>query len=198
MKEFKIVRGLFDNRKRSLIVSEDYIKFENSDLKSSLFTTINKDDLIGIRYGYDMIRGLEFYIGREYKIFLLQKNGQELKVSFKLFYGRKLQEKHQLHNDIVDAIWECFCTDWINDYYNKFENDIEFSIGKISVTKDGIEFDKKSISYEDLDLKLFKHYFMIQSKINPYNNKMLYYLKDSNSVILLSLLKYILKEKWTN
>ena len=195
MKEFTIIRSLLDNRKRKLFIDRSCIKFENSDLKSNLFTTFHKEEIAGLRYGFEMINGLEFYIGREYKIFILNKNGKELKINFKLFYGRKLQEKHQLYSDIVDEIWENFCEDLINNYFEKFQNKVEFSICEVTIQEYGISFKNTIIKYEDLEVRSFKHYYMIQSKADPYQNKMLYYLKDSNAVLLFSLLDRILNAK---
>ncbi|MBO6183394.1 MAG: hypothetical protein J6O88_01720, partial [Chryseobacterium sp.] len=53
--------------------------------------------------------------------------------------------------------------------------------------------DKKEISYSDLAIKKNTYYFIIHSKEDQYKNKMLYYLKDNNSVILVELLNIIIE-----
>lgn len=195
MQKFTIVRGLFDNRKRQLIIDKNFIKFENSDFKSHLFTTILKEDLVGFRYGFEMIKGLEFNIGREYKIFLKIKDNKELKINFKLFYARKLQEKHQLYNDIVNCIWNYYGVDLVENYLEKYQQNVSFSICGVEITSNQIRFGKKYIDFVDLEIKEFFHYFTIQSKKDAYNNKMLYFLKDENAVILFSVLKQIIKNE---
>ena len=82
MKEFTIVRGLFDTRKRSLIIDDNFIKFENKDQKNDLFTIIKKEDIAGIRYGIHFIDGYKFTIGREYQIFIRNKSDKELNIFF--------------------------------------------------------------------------------------------------------------------
>lgn len=195
MKEFTIVRGLFDTRKRSLIIDKNFIKFENKNLKNDLFTVINKEDITGIRYGIHFIRGLEFYIGREYLIFIRDKFGKELKINFKLFYRRKLSEKHQHYCDIVDELWDKFISDICYNYYLKFKDKEKFSISGIEIVEDSIRFDKKEVFYDDLELKQYHHHFMIFSREDNYKNKMLYYLKDKDAVILFSVLKTIIKHE---
>lgn len=194
MKEFTIVRGLFDTRKRSLIINEDFIRFENKDLKNDLFSVIDKKDIAGVRYGIHFIDGYRFTIGREYQIFIRHVSGRELKVFFKLFYRRKLSEKHQLYVDIVDSLWDYFLIDILNNYEKKLHNNELFSIAGIEIAGDRIKFNKSEILFEDLDLKKYYHYFIVFSKENPHNNKMLYYLKDQDAVIILNLLNNIIKK----
>lgn len=195
MKEFTIVRGLFDTRKRSLIIDENFIKFENKDHIDDLFTIINKEDIAGIRYGIHFIDGYKFTIGREYQIFIRDKSNKELKIFFKLFYRRKLDEKRKLYFDIINELWKKFINDIAVNYLEKFNHNEEFSIAGIKILKDRIQFDKKQILFEDLELKKYYHHFMIFSKQDNYKNKMLYYLKDKDAVILLGVLTNIIKNE---
>lgn len=195
MKEFTIVRGLFDTRKRQLIINENYLKFENKDFNQDLFTIIPKDEITGIRYGIHFIKGLEFYIGREYQIFIKTNSGKELKIFFKLFYRRRLNEKHQLFSDIIDELWNQYFNQILNYYIQQYNNSEEFILGGIVFKNTCIQFDKKEISYSDLAIKKYTHYFIIHSKEDQYKNKMLYYLKDNNSVILVELLNSIIENE---
>lgn len=191
MKEFTIVRGLFDNRKRQLILDENFIKFENKDRREDLFTTINKEDIVGIRYGIQFINGYSFYIGREYLIFIKTSSNQEIKISFKLFYGRKLQEKHQLFCDITDELWDIYLHDLSQNYLDKFNQGEHFELCGVQFFSDKIKFNNKDLFLKDLEIKKYKHHYVIYSNQDEYHNKMLYYLKDENAVILSNLLKSI-------
>ncbi|MEN4760537.1 hypothetical protein ABEG63_09410 [Chryseobacterium sp. C39-AII1] len=195
MKEFTIVRGLFDTRKRSLIIDENFIKFENKDHNNDLFTILNKEDIAGIRYGIHFIDGYKFTIGREYQFFIRDKSNKELKIFFKLFYRRKLDEKHQLYCDIIDELWDKIIGNICYDYYLKFKNNEKFNVSGIEIVEDRIRFDKKEILFNDLELKQYHHHFMIFSRNDNYKNKMLYYLKDKDAVILFSVLKTIIKDE---
>lgn len=195
MKEFTIIRGLFDTRKRQLTIDENFLKFENKDYNEDLFTIIPKDEIAGIRYGIHFIKGLEFYIGREYQIFIKTNSGKELKIFFKLFYRRRLNEKHQLFSDIVNELWNQYFNQILNYYIQQYNNSEEFILGGIVFNNTCIQFDKKEISYSDLAIKKYTHYFIIHSKEDQYKNKMLYYLKDNNSVILVELLNIIIENE---
>ncbi|MBW8522671.1 hypothetical protein K0U91_14270 [Chryseobacterium chendengshani] len=194
MKEFIIIRGLFDNRKRQLILNENFIKFENKDHKDDLFTIVNKNDIVGIRYGIHFIKGLEFYIGREYKIFIKTNSGKELKINFKLFYRRKLNEKHELYSSIIDHLWNYYLNDISKKYLDKIGNGIEFTICNIKFLSDRIIFNDKELLFKDVEIKNYYHYFIIYSKNDQYQNKMLYYLQDENAVIILNLFNIIKDE----
>lgn len=195
MKEFTIVRGLLDNRKRSLIIDDNFIKFENKDQKNDLFTIIKKEDIAGIRYGIHFIDGYKFTIGREYQIFIRNKSDKELKIFFKLFYRRKLDEKHQLYCDIIDELWEKFINEIVHNYLLKYRNNEKINVSGIEIDEDRIRFNKKEILFEDLELKQYRHHFMIFSREDHYKNKILYYLKDKDAVILFSVLKTIIKDE---
>lgn len=195
MKEFTIVRGLFDNRKRSLIIGENSIKYENKDQKEDLFTVIKKEDIAGIRYGIHFIKGLEFYIGREYLIFIRDQSNKEIKINFKLFYARKLNEKHQLYTEIVDEIWDNFIGDISQSYIEKFESNESFNLAGIQIFNEKIKFGNNEIFIEDLEMKTYKHHFIIYSKTDNYKNKMLYYLKDKDAVILFDVLNNIITKE---
>ena len=188
MKEFTIVRGLFDNRKRELILDKNFIKFENKDNINDLFTIIPKDEIAGIRYGIHFIKGLEFYIGREYQIFIKTHLGNELKINFKLFYRRKLNEKHLLYCNIVDELWNYYFNDILNNYITQFNNKQDFILGGIFFKESVIQFDKNEIQYSNLAIKKYNYYFVIYSQENEYNNKMLYFLKDNDVVLVSSLI----------
>ncbi|WP_315058487.1 hypothetical protein, partial [Chryseobacterium indoltheticum] len=161
MKEFNIVRGLFDTRERSLIIDENFLKFENKDHIENLFTIISKNEIVGIRYGIHFIKGLKFYIGREYQIFIKTKSDKELKIFFKLFYRRKLNEKHQLFSDIVNELWNHYFDEILNNYIQQYNNNEEFNLCGIVFKNTCIQFDKKEILYSDLAIKKYTYYFMI-------------------------------------
>jgi len=191
MKEFTIVRGLFDNRKRQLIVDENFIKFENNDLKESLYTIIKKEDIIGIRYGIHFIRGFEFYIGREYQIFIRTKFNNEIKIGFKLFYRRKVEEKHQLFYDIVNELWNYYFNDILQEYLDKLVAGETFYLSGIKIEKNKIIIDNREILFENVDITNYHHHFIVFSKTDQYHNRMLYYLQDKDAPLLSQLLKII-------
>jgi hypothetical protein len=52
VKEYLITSG-FLGRQRKLILREDYLDWENKDLKGSEFTRLNKSDILDFKHGMD-------------------------------------------------------------------------------------------------------------------------------------------------
>ena len=195
MKEFTIVRGLFDTRKRQLIIDPNFIKFENKDKLNDLFTIIPKENIAGIRYGIHFIKGYDFYIGREYQIFIRSKSGDELKIFFKLFYRRKLNAKHDLYCSIINSLWEYYLNEILDNYIRSIKEKSEIKISGVVLRENYLETNKLKISYKDLEVKKYHHYFIIYSNEDPYLNKMFYYLDDKDAVILIEILEWIIDNK---
>lgn len=194
MENFSIVRSFYDRKPRLLEIGDEGIRFENTNLKSNPFTHLKKDQITGLRYGIEFINGLKFTIGRIYYIFIKSKNGKELKIDFKLFYGSKLQEKHNLYCNIVDCLWENIFSDFTNKLIQKITSGKTVELAGILIENDKILFDKTEVDISDLAIKKYRHYFILHSKQNQNINKMLYYLKDSDAVILLEILTDIIRK----
>lgn len=192
MENFRIVRSFYDRKPRLLKIVDEGIRFENTNLKSNPFTEIKKDQITGLRYGTAFINGFEFTNGRIYCNYIKSENGKEIKIDFKLFYGIKLQEKHNLYCDIVASLWENIFSDFTNNLIQKIHIGETVELAGVLVKNDTILFDKTEIDISDLAIKKYRHYFVLHSKQNQNTNKMLYYLKDSNSLILLEILTDII------
>lgn len=74
-------------------------------------------------------------------------------------------------------------------------NKKEVNIAGIDIFNDRIRFHRQEILFEDLDIRRYRHHFMIFSKQDNYKNKMLYHLKDKDAVILLDVLTKIIKNE---
>lgn len=84
MKEFTINKGFLNNKKSFLTIDENALTLDRK--------VFRRDEITGIRYGIHFIRGYMSTIGREYQIFIKNVDNKEIKISFRLFYGRKLKE----------------------------------------------------------------------------------------------------------
>lgn len=194
MENFTIKRSFYDSRPRLLSINNEEIIYENTNLKNNPFTTLKKNQVKGIRHGIEFIRGFEFTIGRIYYIFIKDDKGKELKIDFKLFYGIKLQEKHNLYCDILNSLWTHYFSEIAKNYNFEASQGKTNTICGVSFDNQKIYFDKNEIPLEDVAFKKYHHYFIIYSKQNQNINKMLYYLKDQDSVILLDVLANIIKK----
>jgi hypothetical protein len=135
---FSIKRGLLDNRERKLIINPESIKFENKDSKSDTYTQFNKDSIVEYRYGIKWIEGIYFTIGREYQIFIRNKENHILKINFKSFYGINKKEYHNKYAEIVDTLWQLYFSDISRFYLDKFHKEEDFAINNVIFTKNNL------------------------------------------------------------
>lgn len=192
LKEFIVKRSFLDNLPRKLIFYQDYFEFQNKDATNAQPIRIEKNSIIGIKYGIHFIKGLEFYIGRDYRIIFVLNNDKEFKINFNTFYRYKLNEKHQLYNEIIDEVWDFCISDLVMDFYNQFVNKQSFSICNLKFENNKILIHKKWLYPHEIEIKSYQGKFVIYEIENPENSSnILFYLKDTNAVTLWSLIKKI-------
>ena len=102
-----IQRGPIDRRKRQLIITPDFIRFEDKK-QGEPFTIFSNEEICEYRYGINWISGYQFTIGREYVIFIRTSSGQVMKIGFKTFYSARKKAYHRLRTDILNALWDFF------------------------------------------------------------------------------------------
>lgn len=64
-----------------------------------------------------------------------------------------------MYVQIIDALWDCFFNDILNDYERMFENNEASSLSGIEIAGDSIKFNEGEILFADPDLK--RHTFII-------------------------------------
>lgn len=194
-------KGLFNFLSRELVISSDGLVVKKRINQS---IQIKAGDITGYRFGVKWLRGVEFVFGREYQIFIERNNTRETKISFKSLYGYKRKEKAKIYSDILDALWEKVFDNVITDYLNRFDNhdtfeicDVEFNQEGLFIKVDKVLNSKKTfIAWEDVDTNDYQTYFVISSKSVPQKIYRGYsYLNDSNTGLLYSLTRTILKNK---
>ncbi len=102
-KEFIFKRSFTDGKQRRLISNEENFKFEDKDFGNYLFTIFDKEEITDYRFGIRWIR-FEFTYGREYQIFVRNKENKVIKISFKSYFGRKKNILHKLYSDILTEL----------------------------------------------------------------------------------------------
>ncbi len=203
-KEFIVRRSLMDNYPRKLILNEEFVKFENSDLYLKPFLTFDKDDIIEYKFGINLM-GYGFTFGREYLIFIRNNKNEVIKINFKTYFGNKTKEYNVLFDKILDSLWDFYFSNITDDFINKFYENQEFNIGNIYFTKDqliikkGTIFNKKeeiTIIWKNVRTSTYQKYFVIYSEMDPVNiNVGFSYLDDWNSGVLWSVLQTLLKNE---
>lgn len=205
MKELNLIinRGLTDNVPRELIISEEFLKFENKDIVNNTFTTFKKNQIAEYRFG---VKWIKFYLvfGREYIIEIRNFDGEIIKINYKTYFGRKKEKYHELCNQILSGLWENYFDQIASNYIKKHENGEEFSIGDVTFLAEGIiiktnsSFRQKKalIPWDKIRTKTYATYFAIYAVDNAsITNRGYSYLTDWNTAILRSVVITLLKRK---
>jgi hypothetical protein len=194
----------FSRRSRPLIINNNIIKYDTGNLLSNSFTIFSKDEIKEFRCGIRWIRGLEFYIGREYQVFIRNKNNEEIGIHFKTMYGFKRKQLHHQYGQIIEALWKFFFWDIVTSYLKKFSEEVEFEISNVHFAKQGLTIksrgimkdEKKFIPWDKVGTHDYSTYFAIFAIDDSANvNKACSYQEDWNTYVLNHLIGQILKGK---
>lgn len=199
MRELNIVikRGLTDNASRQVVINNELVKFEDKNILNNTFTAFLKDEIAEYKFGIYWLR-LDLTFGRQYRIYIRNINGKVLKINFKTYFGRRVNEYHKKYNDILDALWKHHFGPITDTYLRKFQNEEEFMITNVHFTKDGVDLKGKNmfIPWSDVRTSDYHSYFSIYSIKKPDRiNKGYSYMEDWNTSVLCSVLRTILKFK---
>ena len=191
-----IKASIFD-RERQLIITNDFIEFDNNDLLSAPPTKLLKSNITGLRHGIKWINGYQFIIGRIYCIDLLTADKEVLEIRLKSIYGIRKQQLTEKYGKIVNALYDNFFDDISRSYLTQFSEKNDFQIAGISFLQRGIFLNSKSdlITWEDVGTKSYSSYYCIFSKSNPTCYKAVEYLNDWNTGVLYSVSRHILMDK---
>ena len=119
---FLIKRGLWDSRPRKLFLTSEFIEFEDKIVGDDKPIRIEKGQIKEYRFGVVWLKGLKFYIGRKYQIFVRTHDEQELKIDFSTYYGINNDELSTKFADIINNIFTLYFTDIIQDFLEKYHN----------------------------------------------------------------------------
>lgn len=135
LKEYELKSGPLD-RQRKLVLAEDYVLFENKNLKGQEFTKFNKTDIVDFKHGMDWIVWYKFTVGRQFSITFKDKKNNELKILFKSYFGFN-SHYNRMYAEIVDDIWKYYHQDIVNKYLDKFYNNDELRIRELKNQSEG-------------------------------------------------------------
>lgn len=121
-------------------------------------------------------------------------NGESIKVNFKSFYRQKLEEKHQLYNEIINTIWDLHLYDLADFYLNKILNGEVVKISNVSINNSGILIEKETVDFKDIQLKQYYHHVAVSSALKPDICRLMNFSKDENAVLAADLLNYLIKK----
>lgn len=202
--EIKIQRGFFDNSKRQLTISPEYTEFEEKNLRSAPLTRFNKNEITDCRFGVKWHSGIYFMIGREFKIFLRNRDKQVLEINFNSYLGIKKKELGELYVQIVKKLWEFYFTDITSDLLSKFKSGEDIQVGEAKISREGITIKTggiitekdKTIPWGKVGIRNYNTYFAIYSTEDSASiNKGFSYLDNWNTLVLSNVVQTILATK---
>jgi hypothetical protein len=166
MKEYSIKPSPFD-RERKLILTEDYLEWENRDLKGNEFTRLDKSDIIDFKHGMEWIVWYRFTVGRKFSISIRAKNGKELKIQFYSYFNLK-PENNQTYSKIVNDIWTFYHSDVVKEFVNTFFETGEAQITGFKFNREGLELreGKGLIPWDMVATKEYYNYFAVYHREN--------------------------------
>jgi hypothetical protein len=190
-----ILKSSIFDRNRKLILTKDYLEFENKNEISDLFSRINKSDMIDFKHEFEHLFFYKFPIGKRYSITFLDKDSNKLRMGFKEYFWNNLNY-NQVYSEIINKIWEYYFTDIVKSYNEKFTNNhpLDFKILKLDQTGIYLNSAKRLITWDILDYKEYTTYFVIFNKDNP-NEFQRMSFNEWNSEVIFSLIRTIKNSK---
>jgi hypothetical protein len=205
MEQFKALlkRGLRDRKPRQLIITDDSISFEDKTFTKDRFTTFEKSEITAYKFGVRWIR-LHLIFGREYVLYIQNRKNDVLKINFKTYFRYKIKQRHELFNDILEALYTYHFNAIIANYVSLYTAKTQFSIGNVIFSEHGITIQSNAslkvrdifIAWDKIRTKNYYTYFAIYSADDPRNiNSAHNYLEDWNSGLLYSIVGSIVKHR---
>jgi hypothetical protein len=199
--QFNIKRSLTDNCSRKLIISQQRLSYEDKDIANDTFTQFDKDAILEYRYGVIWKR-LYLTFGREYQIFIRNKQGEEIKIHFKSYFGSNKKKYREQYIAILNGIQLFYFDEITNQLLDRFHKDEEIQIGNVTINKEKVIIKQKGlispkvieIAWKDLKTKNYTTNFSIYSALNPTESNIAYrYFEDWNTAVLYSVIRTIQK-----
>jgi hypothetical protein len=197
VKEYLITSGFLD-RQRKLILTADYLEWENGDLNGREFSRLKKSNIVDFKHGMHWIVWYKFTVGRQFSITFKDQSNKELKIQFKSFFGLH-KENYQKYSDIIDNIWRLYHSDIVDNFLDSFYNNGQTEIQGIKLKKEGIELreQKEMIPWDKVATKDYYKYFAIYHGDNSAIHSRVSY-NEYGTETLWSAIRTILKEKQMN
>jgi hypothetical protein len=194
VKQYEITSGFLE-RKRKLVLANEYIEFENGDFKGHEFTKLNKDNIADFKHGVDWIVWYEFTVGRLFSVTFRDNQNKELKISFNSYF-RLHPQNDQLYSDIVDDVWKYYHSDIVYAFLEKIYNGEELLLQGLKISNGGIQLrgHESKLPWEKVAIKDYSGYFAIFDKNNPASNSTISY-NEYGTETLWSAVRTILNEK---
>jgi len=189
------IPAFFSGRiKKNIIFNASGLKIEKT--RSFDFPVeIANEDIVSFRYGVNWITGYQFTIGRQYVIELLDTKKQVTSIKLTSYYQVKRKRYYQLYADIINRLWANYFAEKLNDYYDLYKKKAEFKVSDVNFHPFGISWYDGGIFCNDIALRNYFTYFMINKTDDLNKPKRCSFKNDWDALLLQVLLKKIIEEQ---
>lgn len=193
-----VIRSSIFDRPRQLTLDPEYLEFDDDDLVTTPSTKFLKEEIEGLRFGVEWVRGYSFYIGRVYCIDIRSETDQVIRLRLRSAYGIRKRELGDKYLKIVNTLFRYYFDDLSRHYLMLFENDLAFEILGVNFSAEGIVFDEKIglVSWDFLRTRSYQTYYTLFSEISPSQYKAFDYIHHWNAAVLKSVTEQIIKRKF--
>jgi hypothetical protein len=177
----------------------EYLEFDDNDLVTAPPARFLKEEIEGLRFGVEWVRGYSFYIGRVYCIDIRSEKDQVIKIRLRSAYGIRKRELGDKYLKIVNTLFRYYFDDLSTHYLTLFENNLCFEILGVNFSTEGIFFDEKTglVPWDSLGTRSHHSYYTLFSETNPSQYKAFDYIHHWNAAVLKSVTEQILRHKLT-
>ncbi|HEY5744637.1 MAG TPA: hypothetical protein VIU12_01065 [Chryseolinea sp.] len=192
MKKYTLVSGFLD-RERDLIITPEYIAYENNDAVGHTFTKLLQPDVIALKYRLDQIVWYKFHVGKKFVFMLKDKHGKTLEVVVKNFFGMRKNFASQCENIVAD-LQNYFLTPIVDHHLNIFFNSSPVTLGSTTLDASGLRTPTLSLSWRETAVQEYYSYFVVYKIGNPEVHHRVGF-DEWDAEVVLSVIRAILKEK---
>ena len=193
-----VLRPWMFDRQRQLVISAEYVSFDDQDRASAPPTRFEKATIQAVRCGVKAIRGYRFRIGRIYCIDVQDNKGQVIRIRLKSLYRVRVKQLEEKYVTIINALFQHHFDDIAAQYFRRFRRNEEVELLGVNLNRHGVLFDPRigRVSWEYLRTKRYWHYFTLFSEETPDHYRAFVFLEEWNSALLLGMIEAIRAEKF--
>jgi hypothetical protein len=164
---YALQSGLFD-RERKLIITSDFVEFENKDQIGNEFTRFLRTDVVDVKFGTDPIYWYKFNVGIKYSVAFRRKDDQILLITFRSYFNAK-REYWDWYCEIVRKVQEVYLQQIVEGQLTHFKSHGQLTLGRIKLDKKRVSVNDTGLyfDWQDLDVKEYQRYFVISRRSAP-------------------------------
>ncbi|VXC35887.1 conserved hypothetical protein [Flavobacterium sp. 9AF] len=189
------IKSSFYDRNRKLILSPNYIEFDDNDWVNGTNTKFEIEEIDSFRYGIKWLHGYAFTFGRIYFIEIKNKEGKIVKLKLKSVYRIRKKQLFEKYASIINQLLDLYFIPIAEKYIQLYNKNEEFYLLSIKIKQEGIELkNEKVILWNDLETRNYFTKYSLSSKKDSNCYCLFEYAENWNVAVLFSVIEEIKKK----